>query len=184
MVTAEVLNTPDAWTLRAQQEPTSWAAAGWTEAGQRERFLAVLGALKPREGESLLDFGCGTGALAELLPRNVDYIGFDSSLGMIQRAQREHPGRRFQTWEPGGLFDLVACVGPFNLPGSKLGTWAALRRFWDRTGRALAVSLYAGTDERCLIYTLEECERFAAGEAYHRRVERWRHNDILMVLER
>jgi hypothetical protein len=103
---------------------------------------------------------------------------------MVVRAAREHPGHHFQTFEPLGRVDLTAVVGTFNLPGDKQLTWAALRRLWDATGRALAVSLYAGKDDRCLIYTENECERFASSEAFYWHVERWRPNDLLMVLQR
>lgn len=184
MVIDRPVNTPEAWSARAMAEDTSWAAAGWSEAGQHDRFVKVIKALNPLLFESLLDYGCGTGALVDWLPTDIDYVGFDMAVGMVQRAQSEHPGRRFQMWEPQGAFDLVVCIGPFNLPGSKLETWADLRRLWDRTLRALAVSLYAGDDPNCLSYTLSEVERFASGEAYRWSVEKWRPNDILMVLER
>lgn len=186
MVIAAPVNTRDAWSERAETFPDPWTACGWSRSGQADRFEAVLDALEPRPGESLLDYGCGTGELSEWVPRDVGYVGYDPAPGMVARAAADHHGRVFQNWEPLGGFDLVACVGPFNLPGhwSKLMTWAELRRLWERTGRKLACSLYAGPDERCLSYTLDECVRFAAAECYRAWAHRWRHNDILIVLER
>ena len=185
-VLTETANTPAAWTARAETAPSPWEACGWSEQSQRARLDKVVEALNPRPGETLLDWGCGTGELASRLAAEIRYVGFDWSEGMVTRASRSHPGRAFQTWEPRGRFDLVACVGALNLPGgwSKEMTWATLRRLWDNCGRAMAVSLYAGSDTSCLIYTDAECKTFACGESFYRRVERWRPNDILVVLER
>lgn len=179
-------NTPAAWSTRAATIEAGHEVCGWSPSGQAERHSAAVDALQPRPGETLLDFGCGTGSLADTLPDDVKYLGYDWAPGMIDRAKREHPGRRFQTWEPDQNIDLVACIGPFNLTHhwSKDMTWATLRRLWDKTERALFASLYAGDDQHCLRYTLEECERYAAGEALYRSVARWRHNDILILLER
>lgn len=186
MILASSENTPDAWSARARLPVEAWEACGWTFDGQRDRVEEIVGALDPRPGELLLDWGCGTGVLSELVPDTVDYVGFDYADGMVERARREHPGRRFVAWEPLGRFDLVACVGCFNLPDrwSKLDTWHTLRRLWDRTDRALAVSLYAGDDPACLQYTVDECAAFACSEAFYAKAARWRHNDILVVMER
>lgn len=187
-VIAEVpVNTPEAWSARAETEATSWGAAGWTEDSQRDRILKVLEALDPQPHELLIDYGSGTGELCAYLPHSVYYLGVDTARGMVARARREHPGRDFQTWEPQPLrAHLIACVGTWNLADnwSKGKTYAALRRLWDASGRMLVASLYAGDDPRCLIYTEGELEAFASREAYNWTVERWRDNDLLMVLDR
>jgi len=151
-----------------------------------DRFDAVLDELEPQPSDRLLDWGCGVGSLTDHLSPGVTYVGFDWSDGMISRARRDHPGFRFQTWEPLGEFDLVACVGPFNLPQgwSKEMTWYMLRRLFKRTSHKLVASLYAGADESCLRYSLAECEQFARGESFYSRAVQWRHNDVLVVLER
>lgn len=183
---ADIENTPEAWSIRAATIASEHEACGWTASGQTERHNAAVDALQPKPRETFLDFGCGTGSLSSLLADDIKYVGYDWAPGMIDRAKEEHPGRRFQTWEPTQTFDLVACIGPFNLPGhwSKDMTWLTLRRLWDKTSRALFVSLYAGSDEHCICYTLEECERYAGGESFYRAVSRWRHNDILILLQR
>lgn len=183
------VNTPEAWSVRAATIDDSWAACGWSQEGQRERFEAVLWALDPKPGESLLDFGCGTGDLCELLADSVYYVGFDSAPGMIERARVEHGAdeRLFLIEHPARLFDLVACVGPFNLPDgwSKQMTWHTLRHLWDTTGcRTLAVSLYAGDDECCLQYTEVEARVCGRQLGYDVTVERIRMNDLLMVARR
>lgn len=183
VVTEQWVNTPDAWSDRAWAISDSCAAVGWSAAGQHERFKSVLSHVQCRPGETLVDWGCGTGALSDRLPQDVEYVGYDTAAGMLVRARREHPGRRFTQVEPASS-DVTVIVGALNLPGSKQQTWADLRRLWDKTHRVLAACLYAGTDDRCLIYTDDEVNAFARAESYHHLVERHRPNDLLMVLTR
>lgn len=188
MVIAAPVNTRAAWSARADNHPEPWAACGWSERGQRLRHQRVLWALDPQPGDSLLDWGCGTGELSEELPCDIEYVGFDSAAGMVTRASHDHPTRMFVDREPGlRRFDLVACVGCFNLPGgwTKHHTWHTIRHLWDSTGcRALAVSLYAGTDTNCLIYTEAETERRSRDLGIDVTVTRILPNDLLMVARR
>lgn len=190
-VIAAPVNTPDAWSERAREFTEPWLAAGWSQESQTARFGAVLAALAPQPGEWLLDYGCGPGALAARLDAHVGYYGFDWADGMITRAASEHGGpmRRFKTRLPSSAhrFDLVAAVGPFNLPDgwSKEATWHTLRHLWDTTGcRALAVSLYAGADEHCLRYDEREIRRCGYQLAFDVTVTRILPNDLLMVARR
>lgn len=180
------VNTPDAWSERAKH-PEPWAACGWSEDGQRLRHQAVIEALDPQTDDRLLDWGCGTGELCELLPADVAYVGYDWASGMVIRAGHDHPGRLFQAWPPAGVFDLVACVGCFNLTDnwSKERTWHTIRHLWDATGcRTLAVSLYCGGDPNCLTYTGAEAARCGAQLCYAVTVDQIRDNDLLMVARR
>lgn len=186
-VISEPVNTAEAWSERARSCEEPWEACGWSYEGQVDRHEEVVEALAPMPGESLLDFGCGTGELAEILPASTAYLGYDTADGMVERARREHPDRLFTGHYPHGRFDLVACVGCFNLPDhwSKLRTWHTLRHLWDTTGcRALAVSLYAGEDGRCLIYREEEISAAARALAFDATVTRIRPNDLLLVVRR
>ncbi len=179
-------NTPDWWSGMAHiEEP--WAACGWSMSGQMDRHVAVVAALDPQEGDSLLDWGCGTGELCELLPADIRYVGYDWSSGMVIRAERDHPGRKFQSWPVVGTFDLVACIGCFNLPQGwhKTRTWHTLRHLWDQTMcRTLAVSLYCGDDPNCLSYTGAEAARAGACLGYTVTVDQIRDNDLLLVVKR
>lgn len=179
------MNTPSAWSERARAFTDPWTACGWSEASQKARFAEVLAAVKPRPGERLLDVGCGTGEFSEWLPAAVTYVGFDTAPGMIHRAAREHPGRVFQSWEPSQSFDVTVVIGAFNLPvaGGKEAVFHVLRHRWERTRRAMAVSLYAGDDERCLCYSEADCAPLL-GESWRSSVRRWRRNDLLLVLEK
>lgn len=182
-------NTPEAWTKRANTTATSHEAALWSEKGQRDRFVAVLKTLDPQPGEWLLDVGCGTGLLSTFMPEGTQYIGCDWSIGMIARARREHPGWPFLVVCPAGRYDLVACIGTFNLKHdwSKGQTWQMLRRLWDtNTPRAMAVTLYRGDDPNCLVYEPDEAMAFADSlpHASTMRIDEHRHNDFLLTVRR
>jgi SAM-dependent methyltransferase len=175
------LNTPEAWSERAQIE-SPYEAVMWSPEGQRERHDAVIRALNPKLGETFLDFGCGTGELCTYLQDGDGYVGYDWSYPMVQRARHDHPGYKFLSTLPYEHYDLVACVGTFNLPGSFEETWKTINSLWERTKRALAASLYDGNDERCLQYDEYDLCDFVAGKTQHWRIERIRHNDLLLVM--
>ena len=181
-----ISNAPEAWTQRSQAG-TSHEAAMWSESGQRERYAAVLSALDPRPGETLYDYGCGTGLLSTMVPAGVGYLGYDWSRGMIERAQRDHPLSAFVNEDLASITpDLIACIGTFNLADgwSKEQTWTALSDLWSRCGRAMAVCLYAGEDEECIRYRDSECMAFAKQTRASWSLERHRPNDLLLVLGR
>lgn len=183
-----MVNTPMAWSERAQL-PTSWEAAGWTEAGQRERFHAVLRHLNLEAGDSLLDFGCGTGSFSDLLPADIRYWGYDWAPGMRERARQEHPERWFDNLDETEVFDHVVCIGTFNL----LDNWSVQQTFGEledlwryRTRRSLVASLYRGDDLVCIRYEpadlldfirLVGCTRYVIDASY-------RENDILLEMRR
>lgn len=176
-------NTPNGWSARARYE-SALLAVGWTESGQADRFRAVLSHLDLKPGDRLLDFGCGVGSFASFLPANIDYLGYDSAWGMIERAKRDKPAASFVDGYPSGRFEHVVAIGCFNLPQnwSKPHTWHLLRHLWDTTGcRTLIASLYSGTDERCLSYTTDELERAGRNLGADVQVDAHRYNDLLLV---
>lgn len=191
VLTDGLVNTPEAWSARAETAATSHEAAGWSQHGQAARFDAVREFLRMRLAEQLLDHGCGTGLFSTLVPEYVGYIGYDPAPGMIRRARREHagPNRSFQTWLPTArTIEHIVCIGCFNLPGGwgKENTWHALRHLWDTyTPRTLIASLYAGTDERCLIYNVDEARREARNLGYYVDVvDDYLPNDLLLAVHR
>ena len=69
-----------------------------------ERFQRLLGSeaarrrfvrdfLRPSPGARILDVGCGTGAILDHLPADVDYVGYDLNPKYIEEARRRHRGR-------------------------------------------------------------------------------------------
>ena len=56
------------------------------------RFAALV-----KEGDSLLDFGCGNGRLFELFAgiKNIHYTGIDQACRLIEKAREKHAGAEF-----------------------------------------------------------------------------------------
>lgn len=182
-------NTPAAWTRRANESETPWEACGWSRDSQEARFMKIRDSLLPRftRDVSILDYGCGTGGLSEHF-EECDYLGYDWSLGMISRARGEHPRAEFTTMlRDGDTWDFVVCCGTFNLADnwSKAETWALMRMLWNRTRRAMAVSLYCGNDPACIRYAPSEAATTAGVMAHKFTIERgYLPNDLLVVMRR
>jgi len=57
----------------------------------------LVDVLAPQKGERILDLGCGTGYLADLIAKSgATVIGIDSSLDMINKAKAEYPKLEFK----------------------------------------------------------------------------------------
>jgi SAM-dependent methyltransferase len=187
-VLTDTRNTPEAWSGRASA-PSSWEAAGWSEYGQIQRFLAALRHLGLREGDSVLDFGCGTGRFCEFLPIDVLYHGYDWAPGMVERMVHEHPRAVPLEILPDRLFDHVTAIGCFNLADgwSKERTWERLFELWsEHTRRTLVVLLYRGHDSACLRYEPEDAAEFARrlGSSTFAVDATYLPNDLLLELRR
>lgn len=86
-----------------------------------ERKFWIREYLKPFPGARILDIGCGTAALLEHLPGDVEYTGFDLSQAYIDAARKRYGARgRFlcagvEAWEttvgPVGGYDIVMAFG-------------------------------------------------------------------------
>ncbi len=59
--------------------------------GARKRFVEKI--LRPFNGASVLDIGCGTASLLDYLPADVEYVGFDSNAAYIDAAIRRYGDR-------------------------------------------------------------------------------------------
>jgi SAM-dependent methyltransferase len=106
----------------AEHGPTHRGVDWSSRASQELRFATLLDGVDWSGAPSLLDVGCGCGALAVYLDRlgvSCDYTGYDIAPQMVRTARRvvgERPGRRFTsevaTLEPA---DLVVASGIFNV---------------------------------------------------------------------
>ena len=71
------------------------AGVDWNSAASQDlRFRQLLRCWQIEDGTSILDYGCGYGALFDHLARSgagVAYTGFDISKSMVAEAERLHP---------------------------------------------------------------------------------------------
>jgi SAM-dependent methyltransferase len=133
---------------RLDAHGTTARGADWnSEASQEARFDQLLKLCDPSATFSILDYGCGTGALAEYLVKKgfqADYFGFDIVEKAIEAARQHHagkPGRVFTSGEASlPVCDYVVASGIFNFRAdTSFEAWTeyvvgVLRRF-DQLGR-------------------------------------------------
>jgi SAM-dependent methyltransferase len=172
---------------RLAQSRAAWDAAMWSEQGQEDRFRAALMRAAPQPGEHVLDWGCGHGALTEWLGKDIVYTGVDWSPAMLAAASRKYHERRFippNVWR--GKCDVSFAIGTWNLAlgWSLADTGAELVGLWDRTLRVLVGSFYAGDDTACIKYGADDLALVAEQLAPRWLIERWRDNDLLLVMRR
>lgn len=76
--------------------------------GARKARSVVAGEyLRLKQGELLVDVGCGTGEMFEFIPGGVSYVGFDMSEPYIHSARRRFGGKaRFECMEVGRAAEL------------------------------------------------------------------------------
>ncbi len=100
------------------QDPARQVA--WMGHWDQDVRLAGLMAALPKDAEgTLLDVGCGLGALAEHLPAGVTYTGIDILADRIAIARGMRPDLRFEVadvlrWRH-GPYDWVVCSGTLNV---------------------------------------------------------------------
>jgi SAM-dependent methyltransferase len=89
----------------------------WSSAeSQQVRFAQLLQIVDAPPPFTLLDYGCGYGALLDALGDDAGYVGFDIAPEMIERAQELHPANRFVRDESAlTRADYVVSSGIFNV---------------------------------------------------------------------
>ena len=81
-----------------------------------------------KEGDEILDIGCGNGRLLELLKgKNIEYIGVDNSERLIDIAKRRYPTKKFLVADtlnlpfPNDYFDKIFLIAVLhNIPSKEL----------------------------------------------------------------
>jgi SAM-dependent methyltransferase len=103
---------------------TTARGVDWTdESSQRKRFEQLVRVLRLDQQESftILDFGCGYGALLPFLVEHgfrFTYVGYDRSPRMIAAARRQHrltEARFTSEWAAMPAADFVVASGVFNV---------------------------------------------------------------------
>lgn len=89
-----------------------------------------------KSGESLIDVGCGSGRLLDILPQNINYLGIDSSDKLLEVAKRNYPNHNFQIGKLpalniSGQFDQVFCKAVLHHIPSREQRILALKQLWN-----------------------------------------------------
>lgn len=116
--------------------------------GSRNRIWPELDELKEyvKDGEKILDLGCGNGRLFELFKnRNVKYIGVDTSVEFIKRAKEKY-GDYFMVADAfnlpfsGDTFDSIWAIAFFHhipLKQLRLKILKEIKRVLKKNGRII-----------------------------------------------
>jgi len=128
--------------------------ADWNSAeSQQARFEQLLAPLRMEEPFSLLDYGCGYGALFTLLAeryRSIEYTGLDIAPAMLKAAAAniDEPSAAWTTTlPPDAEFDYVVASGLFNVRQDvdpqewEAYIWNTLDRMWGHTRRAMSFNV-------------------------------------------
>jgi len=106
-----------------RQHGDSPAAVQQSSVETQDRRLAILAEIGPMADASVLDFGCGTGRLLDVLRASVGfhgrYTGYDVSEELLRIARGKHPDAAFERRDifaegVGGEFDYALVSGVFN----------------------------------------------------------------------
>ena len=123
--------------------------------------------LRIEEGETLLEFGCGTGRLADLMPHAVHYEGLDWSEEVITLARSRRPESVFRCGSVADLtpHDWVVASGPFNYSKgwTKDETAGVVAAMWGASRRGIALTVLRVPADGRLHYDSGEMISFLAG---------------------
>lgn len=134
---------------RASSAMNDTEAVDWSKRVQTAGFSDLLSAVDI-ENRSIVDYGCGTGALVAHLRNNgirATYTGVDFSPSMISRAQRNFSNEQFllgsvEVVEARPPIDVVVAIGTFNIDfaGIEQKTHHALSSLFRKSRQALYAS--------------------------------------------
>ena len=103
-----------------------------------------MAAAKPFLRGKVLDFGCGTGALAGLWPA-ADYAGVDHDPESLAKARAMYPGHAFfDTPPPNSVFDTIACLAVIEHVPHPADLLQSLSRLLAPSGRMVLTSPHPG----------------------------------------
>lgn len=135
----------------AEHGPSARGVDWASQESQELRFANLLEGIAWTDSPTVLDYGCGYGALSGYLDRRgvvCRYQGYDLVPGMVEAARTLHPCREFTSSEdvltPA---DVVIASGIFNVKrDTPVADWEryveeTLARLWSLTRRSLSFNL-------------------------------------------
>lgn len=165
-------SSPGAWDSYARKGGPDYLIADCGSQESHERRLRSVLRLPIKAGDSLLEFGCGTGRLADLVPDGVRYEGLDWSGEVITLARHRRPQSTFRCGSISDLTprDWVVASGPFNYAKgwSKRQTAEAVTAMWDMSRRGIALTVLGVPVDGRLHYGGEELVSFLGARDWSR----------------
>jgi SAM-dependent methyltransferase len=159
-------SSPQAWNAYASKGGPDYLIADCGSPESHERRLRSVLRLPIKAGDTLLEFGCGTGRLADFVPAGVRYQGVDWSAEVITQARRRRPHNAFRCGSVSDLdpHDWVVASGPFNYARgwSKSQTAKAVAAMWGVSTRGIALNALCIPADGRLHYRGEELVSFLA----------------------
>lgn len=163
---------------------------GWVEEDQYANFQQLLQiarlAQHPLKGASVLDVGCGTGDLVDVLTEQGirDYLGVDIVMASVDLARVKRPGYRFEVADFLELelpqpYDFVLASGTLALrleTDNYVVMEAFIEKMWKAASKGVAfnflVPAHEGqTDDSLFLYEPEKVLAFCQRVAPEARVE-------------
>jgi SAM-dependent methyltransferase len=152
VTTADRRDRLEAFYAPLASSPSAARRVGWeTDAAHTLRLALIVDALEPLDLiGSILDAGCGDGALLRLLRDrgySGSYLGEDLLPAMVDAARVRSPNERFEVRDlmsPGPQADAVVLSGALNTwqaEDQDVAARAALTTLWERARVALVLDL-------------------------------------------
>ncbi|MBD2842454.1 class I SAM-dependent methyltransferase [Erythrobacter rubeus] len=127
-------------------------SAQYADRETQERRMQVLCEIGVTKDSKVLDFGCGTGQMLNLLQRTMEfegeYVGYDISPEAIEFARSAHPGGRFEVRDvlenpSDETFDYVLVSGVFNnaMSDNRAFFQEVSRRLMAQAGKGYAFNM-------------------------------------------
>ena len=144
------------YTAKLREFGSEPRGADWNSLeSQSTRFAQLVQDLKLEEGTSLLDYGCGYGALFEFLTHEhadkFHYTGYDISEEMIDAAQEQFSKLTNSTWQTTltseDQYDYVLASGVLNVKQDIASSeweqyiWDTLDDMWSHTRMAMSFNI-------------------------------------------
>lgn len=159
-------SSAQAWDSYASKGGPDYLIADCGSPESHERRLKALLRLPIEAEDTVLEFGCGTGRLADFMPRGVRYEGLDWSREAITLARRRRPHSAFSCGSTGELtpHDWVVASGPFNYARgwSKSQTAEVVFAMWNASRRGIALTVLCIPADGRLCYGGDELISFLA----------------------
>lgn len=178
------------WEEKAKA-PTEHEANGWSERSHAIRMVCAVDVADLQPGDTVLDWGCGTGRMLDFLGSGIRYLGVDPSQAMIDRAIRERPENEADfvcsPCLPIGEYDHVFALGCWNVkPWQPEWTWEQITALWTSTRKKLIVSLLRSAgDDVSVTYDPLDAVRWAKSLSPRYWLDcAYLSNDMLLGLER